>query len=119
MSDILNKLRNNIFEQAEIYLQEIGEFAPFASKLNKSGDFIPVGYYDNNEIIDSIKAVEVFEETLFKDGDVDVVAIGINVSIEVKGEQRDALLLKISNDGENWEESYYVYNIIENQVVWG
>ncbi|WP_268849235.1 hypothetical protein [Flavobacterium aestivum] len=50
MTDIqLQNLKINIFNQAKIYIENMGEFAPFGSTI--LNDIIaPVGYYSNEEM---------------------------------------------------------------------
>ena len=111
-------LIENIIKQAEIYLIKNGEFAPFASKFTLNNRIVPVGYFDDNKIVDSKNAINVFQSELFKNKDVVLAAIGANVSIKVNNIPKDALLVIISNDGLEWEKLYYSYSISSGKVIW-
>lgn len=116
------KILINIFEQAETYLKEIGEFAPFGATINLEEQITPLGYYSNEAIVDSSIAIEELQEGIedkFIKEIIKLGAIGVNVSIQVKGEPSEALLVKITEDGINWSEDYYLYKLEEfNNVVW-
>lgn len=121
----LQKLKVNIFDQAKLFIEEIGEFAPFGATVNK--DIItPIGYYSDEEIVDSNKAVAVLQEQLskkIKENLIDGCAIAFDVTANFKNgddisEKRDALCLKISSDGENWSEDYFPYLVIDGECVW-
>lgn len=121
----LHNLKIDIFNQAKIYIEEIGSFAPFGSTILKD-DIKPVGYYSDEEEIDSVHAVEIMQEQLskkIKEQLIDGGAIAFDVTANFKNadgisEKRDALCLKISSDGQNWSEDYFPYMIIDGQCVW-
>lgn len=126
MTDIqLQDLKINIFNQAKIYLEDIGEFAPFGSTILNSM-VTPIGYYSDEEIIDSNNAVAILQEQFskkIKENLIDAGAIAFDVTANFKNgdgvsEKRDALCLKISDDGENWSEDYFPYMIIDGECVW-
>lgn len=126
MTDIqLQNLKINIFNQAKLYIEDIGEFAPFGATILK--DIItPIGYYSDEEIVDSKNAVIILQEQLSKKIEkklIDAGAIAFDVTADFNNgdgifEKRDALCLKISNDGENWSEDYFPYMIIDGECVW-
>jgi hypothetical protein len=126
MTDIqLHNLKTNIFDQAKIFIENIGEFAPFGSTI--LNDVItPIGYYSDEEIMNSKNAVGIlqkqFSEKIRKNL-IEAGAIAFDVTADFKNgdgisEKRDALCLKISKDGENWSEDYFPYLIIEGECIW-
>lgn len=126
MKDIeLYNLKIDIFNQAKIFLEEFGELAPFGSTIYNN-KITPIGYYNDEEIIDSNKTVSTMEEQLskkIKENLIDAGAIAFDVTANFKNgdgisEKRDALCLKISSDGENWTEDYFPYMIIDGECVW-
>jgi hypothetical protein len=126
MTDIqLDNLKIDIFNQAKIYIENIGEFAPFGSTI--LNDVItPIGYYSDEEIINSKNAIGILQEQLSKKirkNLIEAGAIALDVTANFKNgdgisEKRDALCLKISSDGENWSEEYFPYMIINGSCVW-
>lgn len=124
-SEQLKKLKIDIFSQAKKYIEDIGEFAPFGSTV--FNDIITtIGYYSDEEIVDSKNAIEVLQEQFSKKVKkklIDAGAIAFDVTANFTNgdgisEKRDALCLKISTDGENWSEEYFPYMIIEGECVW-
>jgi hypothetical protein len=126
MTDIqLQNLKIDIFNQAKIYIEDMGGFAPFGSTI-LNNKITPIGYYSDEEIVDSKNAVIILQEQLSKKIEkklIDAGAIAYDVIIDVENstgifEKRDAMCLLISQDGVTWEEKYYPYNIIEGECVW-
>ncbi|KRD59679.1 hypothetical protein ASE40_11270 [Flavobacterium sp. Root935] len=126
MTDIqVEELKMDIFKQANLYLKELGQFAPFGSTILKAV-VTPIGYYSDEDIIDSHKAVETLKKQLseqLRNNLIDGGAIAFDVKANFKNsdgisENRDALCLKISRDGENWSEDYFPYLVIDGQCVW-
>lgn len=121
----LQDLKINIFNQAKLYIEDIGEFAPFGSTI-LNNKITPIGYYSDEEIVDSNNAVTIMQEQLskkIKENLIDGVAIAFDVTANFNNgdgifEKRDALCLKISRDGENWSEDYFPYMIIDGECVW-
>jgi hypothetical protein len=126
MTDIqLQNLKINIFNQAKLYIEDMGQFAPFGATI--INDVItPIGYYSNEEVVDSQNAVEIIKEQLSKkinENLIEAGAIAYDVIIDVEvlnaeSEKRDAMCLIISKDGYTWEETCYPYSIIEGECVW-
>lgn len=81
-------LKLDIFSRAKIFIEEIGEFAPFASELF-DGKIKPVMYYDDpNEdgFIDSKEAVKVLKEQFskgIKNKIIDAAAIAYDVALNI------------------------------------
>lgn len=126
MTDIqVEKLKIDIFNQANLYLKELGQFAPFGSTILKEV-VTPIGYYSDEDIIDSHNAVETLKKQLseqLRNNLIDTGAIAFDVKVNFNNsdgisENRDALCLKISRDGENWSEDYFPYLVIDGKCVW-
>jgi len=118
MDTYLESLLKNIFFQAETYLQEIGEFAPFASVLKESGDIIPIGIYDDSEIIDSSKMIQNFKKHISESNSIKLAAIASNVSIKIDELAKTAIMIETSTNSKNWNKSYYSYKIANNKIIW-
>lgn len=123
--DLLKELKVNIFYRAKLFIEKINVFAPFGAKLIE-GKIKDVVYYDDAEIIDSTKAVNILQNNFheeIKNKTIEAAAIAFDVSANFKNadgifEKRDALCLKISTDGEIWSEDYFPYMIIDGECVW-
>lgn len=105
----MDKLIENIINQANAFLNDAGEFYPFGAKLMVNGDVIPVGVYTDN-YTDSQELIKILEKAAleeFKNGNVVGYAIGIDVRVD--GE--DALMIKFTNDGKEWDQKIYKYKI--------
>ncbi|QQT46079.1 Uncharacterised protein [Sphingobacterium multivorum] len=124
----LHILKLDIFSRAKLFIEEIGEFAPFGSEVIE-GKINPVMYYDEpnkDGFIDSKEAVRVLKEQFskgIKKKVIDAAAIAYDVAVNIKNsdgvsEKRDALCLEITEDGDNWDDEYFPYRIIDGQCVW-
>ena len=126
--NLLFELKQNIFYRAKYFLDIIGDsIALFVA--THDGETIKdiMAYEDFEESIDSIILINMLRGSISKElksGLVKAGAIAYDVRIGVNDaegveEKRDAICLIISVDGENWEDSYYPYRIINNECVWG
>lgn len=125
----LEILKENIFYQINILLKEIGEFSPFGVKM-EGEEIKSVNYYyeDEKDEIDSSLVIKVLTENISKellDSKIEIGAIAYNVSINNymhKGkvfDKLDALCIKYTFDGSNWDEDYYPYRFNGEEYVWG
>lgn len=125
---VLKDLKLDIFSRAKIFIEEIGEFAPFGSEL-MNGKIKPIVYYDEadeNGLIDSKKAVKIFKDLFSRDIKnkiIDAGAVAYDVAMDIRNsdgisEKRDALCLEITTDGESWTDEYFPYMIIDGQCIW-
>lgn len=125
--ELIIELKTNIFSQAEEYLLNIGEFAPFGAII-RDEIVKAVGYSPDNEddIIDSQEAIHTLKQHFsidLKENKIQAAAIAYDVAINVTNadgisEKRDAMCLEWTIDGENWSDEYFPYMIIDNQCVW-
>ena len=126
MNDNIMKLRKNIFYRATIFIEDIGYFAPFGAKLLDNSIKDVMAYEDFEHSIEGEKLINMLKANMekeLKNGKIMGAAIANDVVVNPRNadgifERRDALCLKISEDGENWTEEYFPYMIIENQCVW-
>ena len=126
-NELLLELKRDIFNRAEIFIGNMGEFAPFGSELINNKIKPVVVYDDSEEIIKGEKLINILKESLSKNlkerkSQACAIAYDVYVSkVNNDGEsvKFNALCLIISNDGENWEENYYPYKVIEKECVWG
>jgi hypothetical protein len=120
--DLLLKLKKDIFHRAKLFIDNIGEFAPFGSELNGE-EIKPVMIYDDSEeIIEATKLIDVLKNKFcnkLSENNIQAGAIAYDVFINVKSVKRNALCLIISTDGSNWSEDYYPYKVIDGECVWG
>jgi hypothetical protein len=108
-------------KRATAFLNDAQEFYPFGSIIDKDGEIIPVGFYDEREFLPSKEIIEILEKELLKSIQIEeskAVAIGVDVFINNNGEKKNALLIKISENGIDWIEKYFIYSIKKNRVIW-
>ncbi|MEO4005944.1 hypothetical protein [Flavobacterium sp. CAU 1735] len=120
MDDLLIDLKIDIFQRAKLFIDDMGLFAPFGSKL-KNGEIKAVVIMDEKE--DILKILEMLkrnfsEEIPNKGVQAGAIAYDITVSLE-DGRKTDALCLLLSVDGVNWSEDHHPYHIVNEECVWG
>lgn len=107
------KLLEAIKEQAELFLIENGEFAPYGTYIRANGDLTYVGAYsettDSEEMYDLL--LNGFYDDL-KDEDVRICAIGLDGRYEGK----DILIVEFILSPEDRYKFVYPY-ILENKTV--
>lgn len=107
------KLLEAIKEQAELFLIENGEFAPYGTYIRANGDLTYVGAYsettDSEEMYDLL--LNGFYEDL-KDDDVRICAIGLDGRYEGK----NVLIVEFILSPEDRYKFVYPY-ILENKTV--
>ncbi|HRB72468.1 MAG TPA: hypothetical protein PK776_11545 [Flavobacterium sp.] len=120
MDDLLIDLKKDIFQRAKLFIDDMGLFAPFGSKL-KNGEIKPVVIMDESE--DILKILEMLkgnfsEEICNQDIQAGAIAYDITVSLD-DARKTDALCLLLSVDGVNWSEDHYPYHVVNGECVWG
>lgn len=126
MEEELNKLKEDIFCQAERYLSEMNEFVPFGS-FYTNGKIAPVmcdyGVFDvmNGKVI--VEDLKKFFIERLASGISSSGAIAYDVALTINDAdgnpvKRDALCLITSIDGEIWTEDYYPYLVIDGLCIW-
>jgi hypothetical protein len=107
------KLLEAIKEQAELFLIENGEFAPYGTYIRANGDLTYVGAYsettDSEEMYDLL--LNGFYDDL-KDEDVRICAIGLDGRYEGK----DVLIVEFILSPEHRYKFVYPY-VLENKTV--
>jgi hypothetical protein len=126
MKENLNDLKANIFSRAKIFIQEMNEFAPFGAKLIDE-EIKDVVYYNGEEnVVDSQKGIKILKDIFSKEIKKNIIqagAIAFDVVINLKNadgkmEKRDAMCIETSTDGENWNDEYFPYMIIDKECIW-
>lgn len=125
MDNLIKQLKTNIFSRATIFIEQIGEFAPFGAKAlpNEIKDSV---VYDDKDVLDGSLGVKMLEKDILNDFDANKIigaAIAFDVSASFQNadgvsEKRDALCLRITTDGKEWSEEYFPYMLIDGQCVW-
>ncbi|MDC8102656.1 hypothetical protein [Chryseobacterium rhizosphaerae] len=107
------KLLEAIKEQAELFLIENGEFAPYGTYIRANGDLSYIGAYsetaDSKEMYDLL--LNGFYDDL-KDEDIRICAIGLDGRYEGK----DVLIVEFILSPEDRYKFMYPY-ILENKTV--
>ena len=125
--NLLLDLKKDIFFRAKLFIDDMGEFAPFGSELINDTIKPVVIYDDTEDVIKGLKLVDLLKNSFslkLKNKEIQAGAIAYDVFINNRDsnnvmQKRNALCLEISIDGEHWEEDYYLYKVIDQECVWG
>ena len=119
-AELLLELQDDIFKRAKFFIDDMGLFAPFGSKLIDS-EIKPVVIMDDSEdILNVITALKNNFSEEIKSNLIQAGAIAYDVTIDrIATGKIDALCLILSTDGENWSEDNYPYRIVNGECVWG
>lgn len=112
----IEKLLEAIQEQAQLFLTESGEFAPFATYIRGDGKLTYISAYSettNSEEMYNILLNGAFED--LKDIDIRAYAIGLDGRYEGK----DVLIVEFILSREDRYTAKYPYIINENEVTFG
>ena len=120
------ELKKDIFKRAELFIEDMGEFAPFASVLSLNKIKPIVIYDDAQDVFTGNKFIDLLSDIISKqilNKEIQIGAIAYDVTANFKNtygiyEIRDALCLKISIDGYNWSLEYFPYKLINGKCVW-
>lgn len=112
----VEKLLEAIKEQAELFLIENGEFAPFGTYIRSNGDLTYIGAY--SETTDSMEMYDILLRGFYddlKDEDVRVCAIGL----DGKYQEMDVLVVEFILSPEDKYRHLYPYVLGKDKVVFG
>ncbi|KGO78633.1 hypothetical protein Q763_17460 [Flavobacterium beibuense F44-8] len=118
---MIQKIKEHIFSSAQLFIERIGEFAPFGVKV--SGEILkPVmALTDYADEINGLEHVNILKDSCeeeFKKQKIDAAAIAYDVLVTIDGIKTDAMCLIINIDGESWEEEYFPYRIENDKCIW-
>ncbi|MFW0739996.1 hypothetical protein [Flavobacterium sp. T12S277] len=104
--------------QAQKFLEEIGEFFPYASVLSSEGELSTLGIYnDDDSDFTAKKAIDIFQNNIKKEIEEGTVSIGaIGIDVLIKETNQNAIMVKASHDGIKWHERNFLYTISDNVV---
>lgn len=104
--------------QAQSFLEEIGEFFPYASVLSSEGELSTLGIYnDDDNDFTAKKAIDIFQNNIKKEIEEGTVSIGaIGIDVLIKETNQNAIMVKASHDGIKWHERNFLYTISDNVV---
>lgn len=112
----IEKLLEAIKEQAELFLIENGEFAPFATYIRANGELTYIGSYsettDSSEMYD-ILLTGAYED--LKDEDIRAYAIGL----DGKYQGKDVLVVEFILSPEDKYQAMYPYTLENKKVTFG
>ncbi|MFW0739949.1 hypothetical protein [Flavobacterium sp. T12S277] len=104
--------------QAQKFLEELGEFFPYASVLSSEGELSTLGIYnDDDSDFNAKKAIDIFQNNIKKEienGSILIGAIGIDVLIKETNE--NAIMVKATDDGIKWHDRNFLYTIKDKIV---
>ena len=115
----IQALINIFFPFAEELLIKYGEFLPYAGATTTAGDFVSVGRHDENEDLDTNKAISNLKHALhMANSQYLVVAVfyeAVTKDSET-GKTSDAIAVYIEHkDGETGYEFFYPYRVEDKE----
>lgn len=119
------KNKNKIFEdliklmldQAERYLQELGEFFPYGSVVNKDNELVTLGIYSDEKLFNAKIAIDKIQTEIinkFDNAEIIYGAIGIDGFINATNE--NVVFIKVTDNGVDWHQKHFVYSL-DNGIV--
>lgn len=106
-----------ILDQAERYLQELGEFFPYASVLNKNNELVTLGIYSDEKLFNAKIAIDKIQTEIINKidkGEIIYGAIGIDGFINATND--NVVLIKVTDNGVDWHQKHFVYSIVDGLV---
>jgi hypothetical protein len=112
MEKEINRLIDNIMDQARCFLTDGGEFYPFGSVIKPDRSIVPLGVYLENDHPDSTEVLQILEESIksrLLKREAIVAGIGLDVLYKPAGESEkiDALKIMILTE-EGYSMDYYL-----------
>lgn len=107
-----------MLSQATKFLEEMGEFFPYGSVLKSDNTLGTLGIYnDNDDDFNAIKAIGILSDDIKKSIHNNEVLIGaIGIDVTVNGNE-NAIMIKVTNDGDKWQERCFLYTFKDNIVI--
>ncbi len=122
MDKMIARLKVNIFQRAERYIEQDGAFKPFGAKIvdKEVRDVVIYDDGDSQEIINMLTEdfTAEIKSSMSLAGAIAYDVIATVNNSDGLPEKRDALCLTYTTDGNNWTEEYYPYLLIDDQCVW-
>lgn len=104
--------------QAQKFLEDMGEFFPYASVLSSNEELSTLGIYnDIDDDFNAKKAIDIFSDNIKKDidnGNILIGAIGIDVLLNEPN--KNGIMIKATDNGVKWHERVFPYKI-QNNIV--
>lgn len=112
--DQADLLTNLVLSQAKLFLDDAGEFFPFATAIDKNNNIKPVGVFFENDNPNSSEVFNFLEKVVrqnLSNGVYISAAIGLDVYITNNGEKRTAIQITFYSKNESRSEIHlYVKN---------
>ena len=122
MEKMIQRLKVNIFQRAEQYIEQDGAFAPFGAKIvdKEIKDVVVYEEAGTQQMIDMLMAdfTAEIKNHVSRAGAIAYDVIATVNNSDGLPEKRDALCLAYSTDGDNWTEEYFPYLLLNDQCVW-
>lgn len=119
----IEKMKERIIDclkdQAKLFLQEMGEFYPFGTSIDKNNELHPISVYMEEEIPNVDKMLIELEKGLsfyLKNGEYILAALCVEVFISKNGNKMDAIQIRFF-DKDNQIGTYNYFYRIENKDV--
>lgn len=114
----IQKLIDYSVDFAESLLTDSGEFFPFGAKIYLSGEFKPVGYFDDDEFPESQKVIDVLSTVFEKElNEKEIRSYCITYDVRVTNEDypkpTDAIVVMFKHRDLNGELNYYYPYILK------
>lgn len=104
--------------QAQKFLEEMGEFFPYASVLTSSKELSTIGIFnDDDDNFNAQKAIDIFTNKIKQGIDSGEILIGaIGVDVLLKESNQNAIMVKVTDNGVKWHNRNFIYKITNNRV---
>ncbi len=112
----IEKIIKSIKGQAELFLVDNGEFAPFATYIRENGELTFISGY--SETTNSKEIYEILLNVAYNDlNDLDIRAYAIGLDGRIN--EKDVLVIEIILSSENKYQVIYPYIVENRKVIFG
>jgi hypothetical protein len=118
MSDLRQQLLDNSKMYAEAFLLDAGEFYPFGTLINPSGEIVPLAgdVEAENDMPLSNDVLNVLQDYLEFNADYLIAAIGVDILLGLNNQKYDALQIRVFEAGKQTEDLRFIYVINKDNV---
>ncbi|MBD1366490.1 hypothetical protein IDJ77_21935 [Mucilaginibacter sp. ZT4R22] len=118
MSDLRQRLLDNIKMYAEAFLLDAAEFYPFGTLIKASGETVPLAgdIEAENDMPPSNDVLSVLQNYLESNVDYVIAAIGVDILLGLNNQKYDALQIRVFEAGKQIEDLRFIYVINKDNV---
>ena len=119
MKKSIEKLINVVKLQVDAFLLDANEFYPFGTYINNEGDIVPIGVYLGDDYPSSLEIIDSLKDNFnrqIQNGNCEIAAIAINVSVNENNKTFDAVKVMIFKANREVETIYLKYVVRKSSV---